>query len=97
MMMISVILSAVVVVVYFRRHKFLFQMHVERIRTATLGCRTRKRAFHFCSPGVVRRRHAAALHVRPAALAAAAASAAAAADAAVYIANLLIKILLLIN
>ena len=43
------------------------------IRTATRSCRTRKRAFHFCSPGVVRSRHAAA-----------AAAATAAADAAVY-------------
>jgi len=44
-------------------------------RTSTRSCRTRKRAFHFCSPGVVRRIHAAALHMR---------SAAAAADAHVY-------------
>jgi len=41
-------------------------------RTATRSCRTRKRAFHFCLPGVVRRRHAAALHVRPGAADAAA-------------------------
>jgi len=32
-------------------------------RTTTRSCRTRKRAFHFYSPGVVRRSHAAALHV----------------------------------
>jgi len=42
---------------------------------ATRTCRTTKRAFHFYLRGVVRRIHAAALHVRPAA---------AAADAAVY-------------
>jgi len=32
-------------------------------KTATRSCRTRKSAFHFCSPGVVRRNHAAARHV----------------------------------
>jgi len=42
-----------------------------KIRTATRSCRTRKRAFHFYSPGVVQRSHTAALHVRPAAAAAA--------------------------
>jgi len=40
-------------------------------RTTTRSCRTRKRAFHFYSPGVVRRSHAAALRVRPAAATAA--------------------------
>ena len=35
-------------------------------------CRTRKRSFHFYLPHVVRRSHAAVLHVRPAAAAAAA-------------------------
>ena len=35
-------------------------------RTATGSCRTRKRPYHY-SPGVFRRSHAAALHVRPAA------------------------------
>ena len=34
------------------------------LRTATRGCRTRKRAFHFCSPGVVWRSHDVARHVR---------------------------------
>jgi len=34
-------------------------------KTATRSCRTRKRAFHFCSPGVIRRRHTAALHCDP--------------------------------
>jgi len=38
----------------------------QRVRS----CRTRKRAVHFYSSGVVRRSHAAALHVRPAAAAA---------------------------
>jgi len=55
-------------------------------RTATRSYRTRKRAFHFCSPGVVRRSHAAARQV-PALLyggVAAGAAAAAAAGAAVY-------------
>jgi len=33
---------------------------VVKTRTATRSCRTRKQAFHFCSPGVVRRSHAAA-------------------------------------
>jgi len=37
----------------------------KRTRTATRSCRTRKRAFHFYSPGVVRRSHAATRHVRP--------------------------------
>ena len=35
---------------------------VERTRTATRSCQTRKRAFHFYSPGVVPRSHAAAEH-----------------------------------
>ena len=38
------------------RSRYLFKI----IKTATRSCRTRKRAFHFCSSGV-RRRHAAAL------------------------------------
>jgi len=33
-------------------------------RTATRSCRTRKRTFHFYSPGVVGRSHTAALHVQ---------------------------------
>jgi len=33
-------------------------------RTTTRSCLTQKRAFHFCSPGVVRRSHAATRHVR---------------------------------
>jgi len=49
----------------------------------------RKRAFHFWSPGGVRRRHAAALSWSPLA-----ATAATAADAVVYSYNLLIKNLL---
>jgi len=40
-----------------------------KTRAATRSCRTRKRAVHFYSPGGVRRSHAAALHVRPAAAA----------------------------
>jgi len=34
---------------------------VTPIRTATLSCQTRKRAFHFYAPGVVPRSHAATL------------------------------------
>jgi len=49
----------------------------KKTRTATRSCQTRKRAVHFYSPGGVRRSHAAALHVRPAAAAAAAAATAA--------------------
>jgi len=56
--------------------------------TATHSCRTRKRAVHFCSPGVVRRSHAAARNVR-ALLYTAAVAAAAAADIALDL--LLIK------
>ena len=37
---------------------------IRQTRTAAHSCRTRKRAFHFSSPGVVRRSHAAARHVR---------------------------------
>jgi len=38
---------------------------VSQTRTATCSRRTRKRAFHFCLPGVVRRIHAAALLLLP--------------------------------
>jgi len=55
-----------------------------RTRTATRSCRTWKRTCHY-SPGVVRRSHAAALHVRFVA------AAAAAADAAAALGNLLIN------
>jgi len=34
-----------------------------KTRTAALSCRTRKRAFHFYSPGIVRRSHDAVRHV----------------------------------
>jgi len=39
-------------------------------KNSNAGCRIRKRPFHFYSPGVARRSHAAALHVRPAVAAA---------------------------
>ena len=54
---------------------------VSQPRTAMRSCRTRKRAFHFYSPGVVRCSHAAVRHVRALCMAAAAAAAADAPDA----------------
>ena len=45
-------------------HKIYSQWLICKTRAATYSCRTRKRAVHFCSPGVVRRSHAAARHVR---------------------------------
>jgi len=63
---------------------------IEKNLTATRSCRTRKRAFHFYSPGVVRRSHAVArqvralLYVYSSVGAAAAVAAAAATGAAVY-------------
>jgi len=45
----------------------------EQLRIAVGPGNAAKRAFHFCSPGVVRRKHVAALQVRPAAVADAAA------------------------
>jgi len=47
-------------VLYFDR---LWHKKIEETRTTTRSCQTRKRAFHFYSPGVVRRSHAAARHV----------------------------------
>jgi len=59
-----------------------------KTKTATRSCRTQKREFYFYSPGVVRRSHAVAQHVRTHPATAAAAAAA----ALLCIGNLMIKI-----
>jgi len=44
--------------------KLMYLLTLSETGIAARNCRTRKRAYHFYSPGVVRRSHAAARHVR---------------------------------